>query len=99
MSIFPNSKRGEVAFEIDGKTYKLCLTLGALAALETAFATENIEQLGAKLKAISAKDLLVVLAILLEAGGNHFALEDLSKARIDAKSAALAIAQTFEAAF
>ena len=99
MSIFPNSKRGEVAFEIDGKTHKLCLTLGALAALETAFATENIQQLGAKLSVVSAQDILVVLAILLDAGGNHFSVDELSKARIDAKSAALAIAQTFEAAF
>lgn len=99
MSIFANSKRGEVAFQIDGKAHKLCLTLGALAALETAFATDNLEQLSAKLKSISARDLLVVLAILLEAGGNTFAIDDLSNANIDARSAAIAIAQTFQAAF
>lgn len=84
---------------IDGKPQKLCLTLGALAQLETAFALNNLQELSTKLKALSAQDFLIILAILLEAGGNGFEIEALKKAKIDPHKCAIAIAKTFELAF
>jgi hypothetical protein len=96
---FPNSHRGEVVFEVDGKAHKLCLTLGALASLETAFAASSLNDLSQKFANISAQDLLIVLAILLEAGGASYNVDTLSKANIEIRSAAIAIAETFQAAF
>ena len=37
-----NSHRGEIEVTLEGKTYPLCLTLGALAELETAFGSEDL---------------------------------------------------------
>lgn len=40
-----NRRRGEVAARIDGRDYTLCLTLGALAELEDAFAADDLGNL------------------------------------------------------
>lgn len=37
-----NARRGEIEAVIDGRAQVLCLTLGALAQLETAFAVDNL---------------------------------------------------------
>ena len=37
-----NSHRGEIEVTLEGKRYPLCLTLGALAELETAFESEDL---------------------------------------------------------
>ncbi len=37
-----NARRGEIEAYLDGKTWKLCLTLGALAELEAAFGDEDM---------------------------------------------------------
>ena len=40
-----NRHRGEVLARLDGRDYRLCLTLGALAELEAAFAVDDIATL------------------------------------------------------
>ncbi len=42
-----NRHRGEVAARLDGRDWTLCLTLGALAELESAFETDNLSELTA----------------------------------------------------
>ena len=37
-----NTHRGEIEAVLDGKTYRLCLTLGALAELEHAFGEDDM---------------------------------------------------------
>ena len=37
-----NRRRGEISAELDGKEYRLCLTLGALAELEAAYAADDL---------------------------------------------------------
>ena len=37
-----NRRRGEVAAELDGQDYRLCLTLGALAELEATYAADDL---------------------------------------------------------
>jgi hypothetical protein len=37
-----NRHRGEIEARFDGKPYRLCLTLGALAELEDAFAADDL---------------------------------------------------------
>ena len=37
-----NAHRGEIDAELDGRTYRLCLTLGALAELESAYGGEDL---------------------------------------------------------
>lgn len=99
MSALCNRARGEVVLEIDGAPRTLCLTLGALAELEAAFDVVSFAQLGERLSALTASDLLVVIAALAKGGGAEFSRAELAAARIDAKAAAEAVALCFKRAF
>ena len=94
-----NKARGECTIVIDNKIYNLCLTLGGLAELETAFAAKDLGDLGNKLRNLSARDFLIVLMILLKGGANPLDLEVLKAAQIDTKSTSVAISQAFTLAF
>jgi hypothetical protein len=98
MSGLANAARGETTITIDGAPARLCLTLGALARLETAFETESLSELGERLRRLTAQDLLIVLAALLE-GGGAATPQDLMHARIDPGEAARAVARAIELAF
>lgn len=88
-----NAARGEVTVEIDGETRVLCLTLGALAELETAFGCASLSELQVRLKRLSASELSTVLAILLRAGGSSDRMETVLPGE-----AARAVAEAFRAA-
>ena len=67
----PNPRRGEVALNLDGKRYVLCLTLGALAELEEAFGVADLGALAERFGTgrLSSRDLLAILAVALRGGG------------------------------
>ncbi len=90
-----NSARGEVSITINGQHYVLCLTLGALAHIETALETSSQEELSARLRKLSAADVLLVLEALLMGGGNPVQYQVLQGADIQPTEAAIAIANTF----
>lgn len=93
-----NGARGEVSILIAGKVCQLCLTLGALAELETAFGCKSISELQARLRALSAVELTSVLAILLRAGGEGDVAEALPGLAVSPLDAARAVAEAFHAA-
>jgi hypothetical protein len=66
-----NRRRGEVAVEIGGRCYTLCLTLGALAELEDAFDAPDLPALGERLAGgrLRGRDVLILLGIGLRGGG------------------------------
>ncbi len=68
----PNARRGEVALQIDGRRYTLCLTLGVLAELEDAFGVQDLNALAERFGTgrLSSRDLLTLLAIALRGGGH-----------------------------
>jgi len=94
----PNPARGEVVRLIAGVERKLCLTLGALAELEAAFGVDSWEALAERLKQLSARDLLAVLAALLRGGGEAEAADALPHTPVDFREAAQAVAAAFTAA-
>lgn len=80
-----NRHRGEVEAVIGGERRILCLTLGALAELETAFAVETLAGLaerfsGGRLKAL---DVIRILGAGLRGGGNLFSDEDVAVMEIE----------------
>ncbi|MDO8295089.1 MAG: GTA-gp10 family protein [Caulobacter sp.] len=89
-----NHARGEVVAVLAGRPRRLCLTLGALAELETAFDARGWEDLAARLRDLSAGDLTLVLAALLRGGGDEPG--DLSG--VELGEAARAVAAAFTAA-
>ncbi|GHD06513.1 gene transfer agent family protein [Tianweitania populi] len=67
-----NRRRGEVAAVLDGREYRLCLTLGALAELEHAFAADDLGALVQRFSSgsLSAGDMIAVISAGLRGGGN-----------------------------
>lgn len=89
-----NRIRGEVPLDLGGQRYTLCLTLGALAELETALQAGDLAGLAARFAGgrVSARDLIALLGVALRGGGHD--LDDAAVARLplaglDAVSAAL----------
>ncbi len=60
-----NRARGETGLSINGEVQCLCLTLGALAYIETALGTSSLDDLAQRLRLLSAADVLAVLSALL----------------------------------
>lgn len=73
-----NRHRGEIEACLDGETRVLCLTLGALAELETAFAVDSLTGLAERFSSgrLKAEDLIRIIGAGLRGGGNIFSDED-----------------------
>jgi hypothetical protein len=94
-----NKARGETLLTIDGRSVRLCVTLGALAELEAAFDAVSFTELGERLARLTASDLIVVIAALASSGGETLTSAQIAAADIDPRAAAQAVAQAFGAAF
>lgn len=96
------ARRGDVSLVIDGTTYRLRLTLGALTELEAALGAGDLGALAERLAAgrLSSRDLVSILGCALRGGGH--AIDDAQIAALpmpdgiapvaEAVAAALAIA-------
>ena len=75
-----NRRRGEVAAELDGREYRLCLTLGALAELEAAFAAQDLPALVQRFSTgrLSATDMVRVIGAGLRGAGNAVSDEEVA---------------------
>lgn len=81
-----------------GAERRLCLTLGALAEMETALGCDGLLSLAERMRALSAKDLTAILAALLRGGGEDALASELAYALVDPCEAAEAVAHAFAAA-
>jgi len=93
-----NGARGEVTATLAGAERRLCLTLGALAEIETGLGVSGIAALGERMRVLSAGDLLVVLAALLRGGGEDALADGLGRVGVDPREAAEAVARALAAA-
>ena len=75
-----NAHRGEIVAELGGNTYTLCLTLGALAELESAFGAEDLTALAGRFEtgALSARDLVKIIACGIRGGGNSMSDDEVA---------------------
>lgn len=66
-----NRRRGEISAELDGRTWRLCLTLGALAELEAAYAADDLASLVERFSRgrLSALDMIRVIGAGLRGAG------------------------------
>ena len=79
---------------INGKPYKLRLTLGALAAIEDAFGGD-FTAIRERLKTPRISDFLTILHALIHGGGAELTLEILRASDVDFTAAAIAIGKAF----
>ncbi|MCO5159897.1 MAG: gene transfer agent family protein [Mesorhizobium sp.] len=98
-----NRHRGEIAASFDGKTYRLCLTLGALAELEDAFAAADLGALVARFAGgkLSASDMIRILGAGLRGAGNAVGDDDVRQMRCEDGAAGFArvVAELLTATF
>jgi hypothetical protein len=68
----PNLHRGEIEACLDGKPFRLCLTLGALAELEAAFGDTDMLALAERFQSgrLSARDAQLIIGAGLRGGGH-----------------------------
>ena len=67
-----NQHRGEIDAELDGKPFRLVLTLGALAELESAFGDEDMLALATRFEngRLSARDAVRIIGAGLRGAGH-----------------------------
>jgi hypothetical protein len=92
MSVHPNRRRGEIAAQFDGETRLLCLTLGALAELESAFNVDDLVELAERFEAgkLSAGDIIRIVGAGLRGGGNRLSDEDVAEMSTEGGAAGFA---------
>jgi hypothetical protein len=80
-----NHRRGEIEAVLGGRRFTLCLTLGALAELETAFGVEDLAALGRRFGegALSARDLVRLIGAAARGGGERVSDEDIAALGLD----------------
>ena len=91
-----NAHRGEAEIEIEGQTYTGCLTLGALAEIETALGVESVEDMGPRLQKPGFNDLLVMLAALLRGGGHDLSDQEVGRLQVDLQDLTTLVQDCFE---
>ena len=94
----PNAIRGEAGLEAGGKSYRLLLTLGALAEIEDGLGLAALSEIGARLKQPRAGDLAIVAAALLKGGGHDLTPADVLALPCDLGTLIAAVASAFERA-
>lgn len=87
-----NRRRGEIAAVIDGRERILCLTLGALAELESAFAVDDLNALAARFSSgrLSAHDLVRIVGAGLRGGGAQASDDEVAAMRTEGGAAGFA---------
>jgi len=85
----PNRHRGEIEASLDGKSWRLVLTLGALAELESAFGDEDMVALATRFEAgrISARDAVRIIGAGLRGAGYELTDEVVATMRADGGAA------------
>lgn len=80
-----NIHRGEIQAQINGKKLVLCLTLGALAELESSLDASDLVSLGERFATgkISARHLIIILGAGLRGAGNNISNEELANLPIE----------------
>jgi hypothetical protein len=98
MSTGAHAVRGVVVCELGGQSRAVCLTLGALAEIETALGVSGMAALQERLATLSAADILAVLAALRRGAGEAVTTADLAREPLTLTEAAHAIVAAFKAA-
>lgn len=79
-----NAVRGEVQLVVPEKgTFNMCLSLGALAEIETAFEIDDISKIGEKLKKPKSRDVATLVCAMVHGGGHEeVSIDDVMKWRV-----------------
>jgi F420-0:gamma-glutamyl ligase len=91
----PNKIRGEAELVAGGKSFRLLLTLGALAEIEDGLGLDDLTGVAARLKQARAADLAIVAAALLRGGGHELAPAEVLRLECDLGALIEAVGEAF----
>lgn len=79
-----NRRRGEIEVLLDGKSYSLCLTLGALAELESGLGVDDLVALAERFEArrLSARDILRIIGCGLRGAGHALSDDEVARMKV-----------------
>lgn len=92
-----NRIRGEAALMAGGRSYRLLLTLGALAEIEHGLGLASLMEVSGRLAQTRAADLAVVAAALLRGGGHEIAPHEVLALPCDLGALVRAVTEAFDA--
>jgi hypothetical protein len=86
-----NPRRGEIEAFLDGRSYTLCLTLGALAELESAYGGADLLAIAERFEKgrIGATDTIRVIGAGLRGAGHKISDEEVGAMRIEGGAPAM----------
>lgn len=90
-----NRARGETELQAGGKSYRLRLTLGALAEIEDGLGLNDLSEIETRLKNLRAADMAIVLAALLRGGGHDLSPVEALRLSADLGAVVKAITEAF----
>ena len=84
-----NRHRGEIEAELGGRTYTLCLTLGALAEIENAYGGDDLLAIAERFEQgrIRASDAIRVIGAGLRGAGNALSDAELASLQVQGGAA------------
>ncbi len=98
-----NRHRGEIDARFDGVAYKLCLTLGALAELESAFGDADMLALAKRFESgrLKASDAVSIIAAGLRGAGHDITDEAVARMQSEGGAAGFVavVARLLQATF
>jgi hypothetical protein len=85
----PNPHRGEIEASLDGAPHRLCLTLGALAELESAFGDDDMLSLAQRFShgRLSARDAVRIIGAGLRGAGEQISDEAVARMQCEGGAA------------
>lgn len=88
-----NKHRGEIDVTLDGRPWTMCLTLGALAELESAFDAQDLSALTERFSSgrLAAQDMLRIIGAGLRGAG--YTLNDEEVSEMQAEGGAVGYAK------
>ncbi len=80
-----NRHRGEINAILDGQSFALCLTLGALAEIEAQLGGVDILALAQRFESggIGAQDAICIIGAALRGAGNEISDKDVARMRVE----------------
>jgi len=94
----PNRARGEAELVAGGTSYRLLLTLGALAEIENGLELASLGDISKRLAQARSGDFAIVAAALLRGGGHAMTADDVLALSCDLGALVAAVKDAFEAA-
>ena len=94
----PNKIRGEAELSAGGQSFRMVLTLGALAEIEDGLGLSDLMEVSKRLAQTRAGDLAVVAAALLRGGGHAMTPQEVLRLPCDLGALVQAVTEAFDAA-